>query len=78
MTDLFNLWHQNKDKLAKKLGKGFFAGVNSKVMYDSVTRLNPFYLAKYNPVMFAVEVGFFLVLFIAFFPNLSTEFINEN
>ena len=78
MTEVFNLWHQSKDKLTNKLGKEFFAGVNSKVIYDSVTRLNPFYLAKYNPVMFAVEVGFFLVLFIAFFPSVSTEFINQN
>ena len=47
-------------------------------MYDSVTRLNPFYLAKYNPVMFVVELGFFLVLFIAFFPSVSKEFVNQN
>jgi len=72
------VWHQSKVKLTNKLGKEFSAGVNSKVIYDSVTRLNPFYLAKYNPVMFAVEVGFFLVLFIAFFPSISKEFINQN
>jgi potassium-transporting ATPase ATP-binding subunit len=78
MTGLISLWHQRKGKLTNKLGKQFFAGANSKVMYDSVTRLNPFYLAKYNPVMFAVELGFFLVLFIAFFPSVSKEFVNQN
>lgn len=78
MTGLVSLWHQSRGKLTNKVGKEFLTGVNSKVMYDSVTRLNPLYLAKYNPVMFAVEVGFFLVLFIAFFPSVSTEFINQN
>jgi potassium-transporting ATPase ATP-binding subunit len=78
MTEVVNLYNQSKSKLTNKLGKEFFAGVNSKVMYDSVTRLNPFYLAKYNPVMFVVELGFFLVLFIAFFPSVSKEFVNQN
>ena len=53
----------------------FFAGLNSKVILDSVTKLNPTYLAKFNPVMFTVEIGFFLVLLIAFFPNTSAEFV---
>jgi potassium-transporting ATPase ATP-binding subunit len=78
MTEVLNLYNQSKSKLTNKLGKEFIAGVNSKVMYDSVTRLNPFYLAKYNPVMFVVELGFFLVLFIAFFPSVSKEFVNQN
>jgi K+-transporting ATPase ATPase B chain len=78
MTEVVNLYNQSKSKLTNKLGKEFFTGVNSKVMYDSVTRLNPFYLAKYNPVMFVVELGFFLVLFIAFFPSVSKEFVNQN
>ena len=56
----------------------FFAGLNSKVILDSVTKLNPTYLAKFNPVMFTVEIGFFLVLLIAFFPNISAEFVNQN
>jgi K+-transporting ATPase ATPase B chain len=78
MTEVVNLYNQSKSKLTNKLGKEFFAGVNNKVMYDSITRLNPFYLAKYNPVMFVVELGFFLVLFIAFFPSVSIEFVNQN
>jgi len=62
-----------------RLRKELFTGVNNKkVLYDSVTRLNPHYLAKYNPVMFTVEVGFFLVLFIAFFPGVSIEFVGQN
>ena len=28
--------------------------------------------------MFTVEVGFFLVLFIAFFPTISSEFVGQN
>jgi len=56
----------------------FFAGLNTRVLLDSVTKLNPTYLAKFNPVMFTVEMGFFLVLVIAFFPNISTEFISQN
>lgn len=59
-------------------GNGFFSGLNSKVILDSVTRLNPSYLAKYNPVMFTVEIGFFLVLLIGFFPGISTVFVNQN
>ena len=61
------------------LRKEFFTGVNNScIIRESVTRLNPYYLAKYNPVMFTVEVGFFLVLFIAFFPSISTEFVGQN
>ena len=54
------------------------ASLNSKVILDSVTRLNPAYLAKFNPVMFTVEIGFFLVLLIGFIPNISKEFVNQN
>ena len=57
---------------------GFFTGLNTRVILDSVTKLNPTYLAKFNPVMFTVEVGFFLVLFISLFPNISAEFVNQN
>ena len=61
-----------------KSGKDFISGINSKVILESVTKLNPYYLARYNPVMFTVEVGFFLVLFIAIFPNISSEFVGKN
>lgn len=48
------------------------------MLKDSVTKLSPLYLAKKSPVMFTVEVGFFLVLAIGFLPNMSLEFVNEN
>ena len=51
---------------------------DSKILKDSVTKLSPVYLVKNSPVMFTVEVAFFLVLGIAFLPNLSSDFINEN
>ena len=68
----------NSKGKGNKSGNTFFAGQNSKVILDSVTKLNPTYLAKFNPVMFTVEIGFFLVLLIAFFPNISAEFVNQN
>ena len=68
---------RNKSKNNKSVNH-FLTGINSKVMLDSVTRLDPRYLIKYNPVMFTVEAGFFLVLFIAFFPSISSEFVGQN
>jgi potassium-transporting ATPase ATP-binding subunit len=67
------------DRLKKdKSESGLVSGIDSRVIGDSITKLNPAYLAKYNPVMFAVEVGFFLVLFIAFFPTISSEFVGQS
>jgi K+-transporting ATPase ATPase B chain len=68
---------KSKD-LENKSRNDYFAGLNGKVILDSVTKLNPTYLAKFNPVMFTVETGFFLVLLIAFFPDISIEFVNQN
>jgi K+-transporting ATPase ATPase B chain len=56
----------------------FLTGLNGKIILDSITKLNPTYLAKFNPVMFTVEIGFFLVLLIAIVPNISTEFVSQN
>jgi potassium-transporting ATPase ATP-binding subunit len=73
------MWKLSISKLKNnKSGKDFISGINSKVILDSITKLNPYYLARYNPVMFTVEVGFFLVAFIAFFPNISSEFVGKN
>jgi potassium-transporting ATPase ATP-binding subunit len=73
------MWDRIKGKgKANKTGNGFFTALNNKVILDSVTRLNPTYLAKFNPVMFTVEIGFFLVLLIGFIPNISKEFVNQN
>ena len=49
--------------------------IDAKVILDSITKLNPRYLAKNNAVMFTVEVGFIVVLIIALFPSISTEFV---
>lgn len=39
------------------------SNINRKrVLIDSLTKLNPLYLAKTNAVMFTVEVGFLIVL----------------
>jgi K+-transporting ATPase ATPase B chain len=52
--------------------------INTRILSDSLTKLDPRYLAKNNPVMFTVEVGFVIVLAIALFPNISSEFVNES
>lgn len=59
-------------------GRGFFSGIDTKVILDSFTKLKPYYLAKYNPVMFTVELGFLLVLFIAVFPSVFSAFVGQN
>ncbi len=51
---------------------------DARMIKDSVTKLNPIYLAKKSPVMFTVEMGFFLVFAIGLLPNMSLEFVNEN
>lgn len=48
----------------------------SKVVVDSVVKMNPKYLAKHSPVMFTVELGSILVLGIALFANVPSEFVN--
>ena len=72
----FNMWKQFTNKLKNgNSSKGAFSAINSKVIVDSITKLNPYYLAKFSPVMFTVEVGFFVVLSIALFPSVSSEFV---
>jgi K+-transporting ATPase ATPase B chain len=62
--------------------KSAFAGTNTKVLLDSLIKLNPRYLAKDNPVMFTVELGFIVVLAIGLFPennsSISSEFVTQN
>src|SRR6478672_5125482 len=63
--------HQNK--------KGSLSStINSKVILDSIIKLDPRYLAKNNPVMFTVELGFIVVFFISLFPGISKTFVLEN
>jgi potassium-transporting ATPase ATP-binding subunit len=52
------------------------AGISVRVLRDSVIKLNPRYLAKHSPVMLTVELGFFLVLAIAFMPGATAQFVN--
>jgi len=52
--------------------------INERVIQDSLTKLDPRYLAKNNAVMFTVEVGFIMVLIIALSPGISTEFVRYN
>ena len=54
------------------------SAINSKVILDSITKMDPRYLAKNNPVMFTVELGFLVVLFAAIFPNVSETFVTQN
>src|SRR5262249_6830669 len=49
-----------------------------KVVLDSIVKLDPRYLAKHNPVMFAVEMIFFLILAIAIFPSSGSTFVTES
>lgn len=68
------------DKISKKNNKikTLSAAISKKVILDSITKLDPRYLAKNNPVMFTVEMAFIVVLAIGFFPNISTEFVSQN
>jgi potassium-transporting ATPase ATP-binding subunit len=81
MVGVFDMWKQFINKLKNRnldLSNGNFSTINSKVFTDSITKLNPYYLAKFSPVMFTVEIGFFMVLFIAFFPSVSSEFVGQS
>ena len=51
---------------------GLFKGLDARVLLDSIRKLNPWYLAKNNAVMFTVEVGFIVVLIIGLFPKISS------
>lgn len=51
-------------------------GINHKVVLDSLVKMDPRYLTKQSPVMFTVEMGFVLVLAIAFFATTPGPFIN--
>ena len=84
LKDLIGNTKQYNNNNNEKNGnnKTFYAKLantmNTAILVDSVKKLNPKYLAKNNPVMFTVELGFFLVLFISIFPNFSETFVNQN
>jgi potassium-transporting ATPase ATP-binding subunit len=60
-------------------GKRNISNINlGKVICSSITKLNPYYLAKDNAVMFAVEVGFLIVPAIALtLPAIPKEFASQ-
>ena len=69
----------NNSKSSRHLSTSSFSMLTDRrVLIDSISKLNPWYLAKQNPVMFTVEAGFFVVLVIAMFPNISPEFVSQN
>jgi K+-transporting ATPase ATPase B chain len=69
-----NVGNNKKNNKIKTLS----AANSKKVILDSITKLDPRYLAKNNPVMFTVEMAFIVVLAIGFFPNISREFVSQN
>lgn len=73
--------HRNKNgNNGNHKNKNVFTGTNTRVILDSIVKLNPRYLAKDNPVMFTVELGFIVVLAIGLLPanSISSEFVNQN
>ncbi len=54
------------------------SAISTRVILDSLTKLDPRYLAKNNPVMFTVELGFLVVLFMVMFPNISEVFVSQS
>lgn len=70
-----NRKNKNHNNHAKK---NALSTINSKVIIDSIFKLNPIYLSKNNPVMFTVELGFLVVLVIGIFPTISETFVSQN
>lgn len=74
--------NNNKDsnsiQATKKAHGKKVSAISGRAILDSVTKMSPHYLAKNSPVMFAVEMGFFLVLAIAVFPGVSDEYVNQS
>ena len=70
--------NNNNNNYNKKKNTGFTSTMNSKIILDSLLKLDPRYLAKDNPVMFTVELGFFVVLFVALYPDISKIFVKQN
>ncbi len=70
--------NKTKKEKNKKEKIEFKSIINYKIILDSILKLEPRYLAKNNPVMFTVELGFFVVFFISLFPNLSKTFVLQN
>ncbi len=75
-TDKINLNLKNKN--SNNHGKArVISTINPKIILDSILKMNPAYLAKNNPVMLTVELGFFMVLFVTLFPDISKTFVSQ-
>ena len=70
--------HNNSKPSMQSVKTSISMLTNRRVLIDSMLKLNPRYLANQSPVMFTVEAGFFVVLAIAMFPNISPEFVSQN
>ena len=55
--------------MSKKNQKLVTPAILRQAVIGSFTKLNPVYMMK-NPVMFVVEIGFFITLVLSFFPGL--------
>jgi len=69
--------NKNNNNNDNKKGS-LFSSIDTKVILDSILKLDPRYLVKNNPVMFTVEVGFLVVFFIFLFPKISKTFVIES
>ncbi len=58
--------------MSKKQNKSFTTDIINKALIDSFKKFNPRVLIK-NPVIFVVEIGFFLTLILTISPTLFTE-----
>jgi potassium-transporting ATPase ATP-binding subunit len=58
--------------MSKHSKKGMDRAIVKKAITDSFVKLNPKYMIK-NPVMFVVELGFIITLFLTFFPAAFNE-----
>src|SRR6478735_6572405 len=68
----------NKNNNHQNTKGSLLSTINSKVILDSIIKLDPRYLAKNNPVMFTVELGFIVVFFISLFPGISKTFVLQS
>jgi potassium-transporting ATPase ATP-binding subunit len=74
MREKFKHNNKNNATVTKDLSKI----KRKQVIFGSLTKLNPYYLAKNNAVMFTVEVGFVLVLAIGLaLPTIPKEFASQ-
>ena len=55
--------------MSKRNQKLVTPAILRQAVIGSFTKLNPVYMMK-NPVMFVVEIGFFITLVLSFFPGL--------